>query len=225
MRRAESEIGTLVLQWLVAQGWDCYPEVQTHSGGARADLVAMRGAATMVVECKTVLSLDLLAQAHSWLGHANFVCVATEPARRGIGREYAAQLCRRDGIGLVEVGRALPTGRWDAWHVTAPRFLRRTTNRLRTALSPHHKDHVPGNADSSYHTPWRETCLRLRELVRRGPLTIRDAIARLEHHYGNDCTARSCLRQWVAAGKVAGVVLDTSQRPYRFALDPAPNRA
>jgi Holliday junction resolvase len=73
-----------VIDWFTERGWDVYQEVQIQSGYPVADIVAVMGLRVWVVECKTTLTLDLMAQAFHWQRYAHWVSVAVpETKRRG----------------------------------------------------------------------------------------------------------------------------------------------
>lgn len=156
---SEAELATAVTGWLSVQGWDVYPEVCLRGGSERADIVAVRGNFLWVVECKRTFGLAVIAQASSWLRHSNLTSVAVPNARRSEARFFGEKICRERGIGIIHPQSELPHGAWHMrWGYKAPALRRHCDPRLRSMLSESHKKYTPGNADHSYHTPWRETC-------------------------------------------------------------------
>lgn len=215
---SEAELGEAVAAWLEVQGWDVFPEVQIFSGGARADIVATRGRHVWVVECKRAFGLAVIAQADAWRRFSHLTSVAVPGARNSDSRLFGERICKERGIGIIHPQRELPTEWHSHWGYKPPALRRKAdAAELRSRLDPGHKRHRPGNADSSYHTPFRATCERLAELVKsKTRVTIREAIDGIAHHYQSDVSARSCMRSWVRGGHVAGVALDETTRPYSF---------
>ena len=225
--RNETDLAKLVRRWLVAQGWDVYPEVQVVTGGARADLVGMQDGLLWAVECKLTFGLGVIAQATEWLHYAHYVSVAVPTGGHNNARRLGKSICHQYGIGVIQVPNysslELPTGFHSAWKHQPPRVNRaahRNAKYIRERLSPRHKDFTPGNADSQFWTPFRGTCEAVRDfLTRNGSATLRELVDGIEHHYHNDKSARATLRMWIGKGIVPGVGLDKTKRPYRVVLE------
>src|SRR5207244_7937670 len=77
-------------------------------------------------------------------------------------------------------------------------------------LRPEHKTHARAGAPTGGHwTAFRETCENLARAVAREPgITLKAAIAAIEHHYRSIAGARSSMATWIKAGKVPGVRLE-----------------
>ena len=199
---SEQELARVVVGWLQDQYWDVYQEVSTGYSRPRADIVAVQDGLSWIVETKMSLSLDLLAQAIRWVGRANFISVAVPRGYRcSPGREFAVGLLRKEGIGMLEVesdGGILHN---------APRKFRRTARPISDILCDAHKTMAEaGSARGGYHTPFAATCRATGEFVSKHPgCTIRELVDGIEHHYGCDATARSCLRNWIGTDKIPGV--------------------
>jgi hypothetical protein len=221
-RRSEIDIARPVVAYLTDLRWDVHQEVAIAGGGSsRADIVGTQGQLLYVVEVKASLSLALIEQAIHWLPYAHYVSVAipkpTRGWRRGVtrGARLAEQILRERGIGLLHVSPdryAQYAGA--AGQVTvelAPTIGRRRVilaDRLRRVLSDETRTYAEaGNAENRYWTPFRRTCDEVRRAIQNcGPLTTKQLVERIRHHYASDATARSTLPKWLAAGKVAGVV-------------------
>lgn len=229
----EQELAADVVAWLSDQGWDVYEEVQAHSMGPRADIVAIRSAIVWVIECKMTFGLGVIAQAHGWVRYANAASVAVpararhpgvyEPPQRS--RQFAESVCRQNGVGVIYVKPLGPADPWDRgrWGYISPAFARVRQSPLRNAVHNEHKRFRAGNANSEYHTPWRSTCAELVRVVVDEPgLTMKEALTKMAaHHYSSDAVARSSLVKWIRLGSLKGVRLDKSTRPYRlFPGDP-----
>lgn len=214
---SEAQLAAAVAAWLGVQGWDVYPEVSLYGGGARADIVATRSSLLWAIECKRAFGLDVIAQADAWLPYSNLTSVAVPISRRSDARCFGEAICSERGIGIINPQNDLTREWYSRWGRVAPKLRRHCNSRLRDMLSEEHKKYIPGNADCRYHTPWRETCERVRTFVHaRGPSTIREVVEAITHHYDSDRNAISSLRQWAQAGKIPGVAIDDSARPFRF---------
>lgn len=198
---SEQELARQVVAWLQAQHWEVYQEVSTGLLGARADIVALQGKVSWIIETKMSLSLGLLAQVSDWLGWANFVSVAVPSSQnRSRGRAYAVRLLRRQGIGIIEVS----DGRLDH---DAPRKFRRIARPIAELLCDAHKTMAKaGSARGGYATPFALTCRAVRQFVANHPgCTMGELIEDIDHHYLCDATARSCLNRWIGTSKIPDV--------------------
>lgn len=213
--RTEASIVAAVRAALLEDDWDCYCEVTDDRGG-RADLVATRGPVAAVVEAKQSLSLAVIEQAIAWRERANHVAIATWGSRRGDedGRstkwrpstEFPRRLLNDLGIGLIRItshGAVYSVepdlGRWIRHRPRAPIF---------ESLNPAQRLTPPG-ARRAYHSPFRETVLKLAALAGAEPgIALRDALKRIEHHYASDQSARSSLAGLLHEGKLAELRLD-----------------
>lgn len=213
----ETALAAHVSTWLRVQGWDVYPEVTLD--GPRADIVARRNGALFVVECKTTFGLAVIAQATNWRRFAHLVAVAVPGAKNSDARAYAIDLCRREGLGVLVVRGAPEAEAWRSGveQKVAPPLRRRVNPRLAEALVEGHKEHEPGNATASYHSPYRETCRQLARVVVAEPgIALRAAVEKLRHHYSSDQSARGSLAKWIEGGKVAGVRIERDGRTPRL---------
>ena len=199
-------MGRTVVDWLLADGWDVYQEVQIRSGSVGnhvADIVARRCGVTHVFECKTRMGMAVLAQAERWLRHANLVSVAV-PATHHRERDFIDRVCRWIGIGWYSV--------LDGAHcLVEPRLRRRTTGQLEACLREEQRTALwgaAGNAGSERWTPFRATCQYVRQLLAKsGPdgMAARDVARAIKHHYASDPTATRAILAWAKLGKIPGV--------------------
>lgn len=217
----ESELATRVMAWLTAEGWDCYPEVQTHSMSHRADIVAVfKQKLVWVIECKMSLSLAVLDQATRWLGDSHWVSAAV-PHRKRTETSFAAQqYLKWKGIGLIRVaidGEQFRHGFSGVSEIVdAPIHRRNFSNRLLATLHPDMKRYTPGT-QSGYSTPYRRTMDGVREFISRNPgCTIKEIMDGIKkHHYSSQSTARSCIR--VALGSFEkGIEIKQDGNAFRY---------
>lgn len=226
--KIEQDIAAPVVEHFRALGCEVYQEVKVEDGGKCADIVAMLGDRAHLVEVKTSLGFDVLAQALDWRGAAEWISVAVPSAKHSRGRYLAFDLARHLGIGIIEVSRGAPDEcvheqvgaqlfRWPAKYLDPP-FRRHHTNydstwtptlHIRRYLHEAQRDYCPAGAtaDQGRYTPFRATCDELRKVVRRhkGGISLSAALREVRHHYASDSTARSALCKWIALGKVRGI--------------------
>ena len=96
--RPETDGAACMVAWLHEWKWDVWQEVTFRGGSERADIAAVRHGLLMVVEAKSSLTFDVIAQAKDWAAHYRAVVVPY--ARMSRGRSLAFHLCRDLGIGL-----------------------------------------------------------------------------------------------------------------------------
>jgi len=204
MSKCEVDIAALIISWLEEQEWETYKEVQISSYGRRADIVGVKGKLIWVVETKTTLTFEVIAQALGWKGYAHFISIGIPEltTKRSNGRMLAERFIGDCGLGILTVGKN--------WVNTKSPNLHRDTfmiDHMRDSLHPKCKESVAGNAHGHYHTPWRETCERLAKVVSANPgITMTEAVKMLKHHhYCSDATAISSLHQWLRLGKIKGI--------------------
>ncbi len=219
-RRSEVELGRPVVAWLGAESWDVYQEVQL--GGDRADLVAIRKPVLAVIELKTSLTFDLLAQATRWRGLAHHVFVAVPAARSSDGRRMAMRVFEEHGIGVLAVsdqayGEPFGTSGIDARvkQMVAPTLNRRARSaELFDRLRPEHKTYAPaGSAKGGHFTEFRGTCDKLVRFVKDNPgALLKTAIDSIEHHYASPASAKTHLVKLIKKGVVKGVRVERHGR-------------
>lgn len=207
---SEQQVAELVISWLEAHGADVYQEVEV-SGGV-ADIVARVRAELWIIEVKTSMSLSLVAQAmeRRRLAHRVFVAAPYSRSMREI-----EPILRETGIGLLDVATADCT----AWgeprvreRVRSARHNRRPVA-LAAKLQPEHKTHAKAGAVGAggRWTPFRRTCEQLARVVKAEPgITLKAAIAKVDHHYSSTSSAVGSLADWAIKGRVDGVRADRS---------------
>lgn len=210
----EEDLASHVAAWIEAQGWEVYREVTIGMSMPRADLCAVSGKWLWVVECKMRFGFDVMAQALDWSRYANAVSVAVPKgvSRNSRGRRLGEQVCRDMGLGLI---LASPLNEWcPRWGVIAPRLRRTRDPKLAQALHPDQKGGPAGTAKGGYYTPFRGTCCRLRDLVRKSPgIDAKSAIKALDHHYASDTSARAHLLRHVRNGFLDGIRIENGRPP------------
>jgi hypothetical protein len=199
--KSETDLAKKVIQWLEADKWDVYQEVQVRGGGNCADIIAQRGALVIIIECKLSAGMDVLSQLMEWEGYAHYILAAVPhsgPMFKLILKKFGfgvIPVCARDGIYHWSLGdmRRKPYGIEDT----------------RKSLIPIRKTFAEaGNNWGARWSPYQQTCHCLLEIVQKEPgITLKSAIALLsgKHHYANDQSARGSLLKWGLEGSVKGV--------------------
>ena len=214
----EASIAVAVMDWLQAQGWDCYPEVMPARGGARADIVGVRGKLVMICEVKTSMGLALLSQAIGWHGTAHFIYVATPAKKRGHERSRAEDhIIKYYGLGSLSVLGHDPDYGDRVNERRSPEYKRPgafNVERLRNCLCPEMKRFDPGTK-TGYSTPWNRTMDRAARYVEAHPgCTINELARDVETHYASTSGARAGLREWLPEDKRIRVDTTTKQSRY-----------
>ena len=200
---SEAEMAAVLIEYLRADGWTIYQEVQVRSYGSVADIVATRNGEVLVVETKKTFGLGVLGQAFHWKNHAHYVAIGVPtPQRQTKSQFFGEQVAWKFGIGVFHVGSSLSYTR----EKIAPRKNERAdVKQILETLTEDHKTYAAaGNADGKRLTKFRITINRLIEYVEANPeCTLKDAVKAIEHHYANDYSAKSSLaKQIVRFGNV-----------------------
>jgi hypothetical protein len=200
MSEPETELAARVVAWLSEMGWTVYQEVQMRSHGKRADIVAVLGKVSWVVECKTSLSLDVIQQAIEWDAFANFRSIAIPKVRRSI-RETICRFARFNGFGIIESG-------YDIHEAEPARLNRNPIRNIREAVCEEHKTFsLAGNANCDFYSPFKETIRKVVEYVKANPGSgmkqIVDGIK--DHHYASGQSARCAIAKWIQLGRISGI--------------------
>jgi len=202
-------MATHVVEYLKADLWDVYQEVQVGSGGDIADIVAVQGPVIWVIECKLSLSLDLIAQVRNWTGRAHRVSAAV-PARKKA--TWAQQRLVMDILDWSEVGLIRVKADGSAGvreELMAPLHRTAKVTRLRASLCDEQRTFAQaGNSDGRRWTPFQRTCSMLRAHVAANPgITLKDALTDIDHHYAHDKSATQSLSHLLREGVVDGLEL------------------
>lgn len=208
-RLPETAVAAPVVAWLDGMWDDVYQEIKAD--GYIADIVATRrykhALLVAVIEAKTRLNFDVIAQALRWKWCANYAWVAT-PGLHGRPRDAAILALRSLGLGWLTVS---PYPAPLVQEAVAPALRRRVTPEIMlAALRPEQKTYVPaGSPGGKSWTPWRATCHAVAEMVRQHPegIPLRDVINRTDHHYSRSSVARACIARDAELGRIEGVEL------------------
>ena len=212
----EADLAAVVVAWLRDAGWRVYQEVQVHTHGRCADIVAVQGSIVWVIESKLSLSLDVVEQALKWQGNAHYVSVAVPHGIRRSQNLFDHNLIHEvltwKGVGLILVEE---TGAAEFIHP----LLRRRINAhpLRDALRDRQQDYAPaGNANNQHWSAFKETCETVATAVRDRPgQETSELLSRVKHHW-KTTTAEGNLFQLGQHGGIPGVEMRYENRKWRW---------
>ncbi|HXH12331.1 MAG TPA: hypothetical protein VNP04_21505 [Alphaproteobacteria bacterium] len=211
----EIDLAKPVMAALQEQDWTIYQEVQMHSYGRIADIVAVRGRLVYVIEVKASFGLTVIEQAWTWRQYAHYVSIAV-PRLSNRGGGLGRYLLRHLGVGYLTTH--------DGREVIPPRLNRTARAQcLRDALVPQQQVWAEaGNAQGRRWTPFQQTCEVVRQTVAMHPgITMKALIDQVKTHYQTPATARSALVKWIELGRVQGVRLErVGRRIYLFPKEP-----
>lgn len=226
----EIELGKLAVEYLSGWGWDVYQEVSFYD--RVFDIVAVKGAETYIVECKTTRGLAVLEQAESAYKYANRVSVCLPSQKYNRTGYYFESLLRRFGIGMLvaetrwdkEAMAQLPRTKELTWHVKEsipPRFHRFDkihAKAVRDVICDGHKRCATAGSHRGGHwSPWRETMRLCVEYVKGHPgATTREIVEAVDHHYASDSSAKNAIPAWLESSSIDGVRCELDGRVRRF---------
>jgi len=191
----EEQLAEIVVNWLEREGWETYKEVPFSSG--YLDILAVRGPIHWVIEVKTRLSDELIAQARGRIGISHYVSIACPLPDKGV-RVSDKFYLEYHGIGLLDISSNRWNPEYNVKSIIQPSHARpspekrnkRIANNLRylkARLLPEYKTEKAGVAASSRISPFKATCLMVRNiLLKNGPMTPAEIAAQIEHHYSTD---------------------------------------
>lgn len=208
---SETSLAKLALRQLEEMGFDCYQEVPL---GTRADIVGVRRGIVCVVEVKTALSFDVVAQADDWLPLAHWRFIAVPRVRSGgRGRELAYSVCEERGIGIFEISEQHDR----VWILRYPRLNRNANpQRLLDVLRPEHKTYAEAGSSGSYWSPWKSSVQALvREVDRQPGLLLRDLVLKIKHHWASNTSAVNCVSRQIADGAIPELRIEKEGRKVR----------
>lgn len=215
----ETDVAMPVMDWMIGQKWDCYPEAQFRSYGARADIVGVQNGLVWIVEVKTRLSHALLEQAANWRGRAHYVSIAF-PSRRKALPSVVDVYCDLMGLGVISVRMEDWRDQIQPIEIKAPRLNRcahRNAKAIITKLHEDMKQYAPGNNSGDYSSPFNRTMIAARLYVKNHPgCTAKELAENVDHHYLNSATARSCFVTWLRGSERYGIRAEQDGKRLRF---------
>lgn len=216
-KRAETDIGQSVMEWLRADGWSVYPEFRPRMRDVKtADIVAIRDRIVWIIECKTSINLAVIGQSLGWVKYAHYVSVAGPRASA-----VARKILKDYGIGLLSVEPLYYRSEVLKTMVTLKPRLNRfaKTHIIRESVHPLHEgwDAVPGQVSGGTLTPFRITAqLAIAYVMAHPGCTVKEVVDNIKHHYRCDSTARSCLVSALRRKIIPELRIDPKSRPMRI---------
>jgi hypothetical protein len=192
-KATESDLAKTVITMLREQGWEIYQEVE--GPGGRADIVAVRGKIQWAIECKMSFGLAVIEQAHNWTRHCHYSSIAVPRGPSWFGRD----ICKSFGIGILSA-HVWPE-HYD--HVDVNELVRPKLNRKVCSLKLHEEQKTfcaAGGNRGGHWTPFKRTIRNLISRVHNEPgIEFEKLIKVLDHHYGSNASAKSCLRNFIGS--------------------------
>jgi hypothetical protein len=213
----ESELAAVVVDWLKVLKYEVYQEVTNPWG--RADIVAVNGPVTWVIETKMTLGFGVFDQACRYIGLANYISVATPSIYTN--RETIRKLCAATGIGVLRVFG----GRDGLAEGYAPKLHRCRDSpfcpNIRKYCREEQKTWGAAGSKSDFYSPFKATCREVSQFVsQNNGCTMKELMGSLKHHYYSTTTAKSLLPRYIDQGLVPGVTCDRSGRAIRLIYSP-----
>jgi len=213
---SECELAERVVGWLRANGWSVYQEI------AHIDMVAQKGDVLWGIECKRALSLEVLSQSLRRHRDVNRSSIAV-PYFNNCSTQRRAwvlgcRIARERGVGMLTVSKGadvivddvIESYRYKVRSLSDPEHRDKRTNRLDPWLVDIAKNFKPaGSAGGVSWSPFKGTCHRLLLHVRGHPgITLKEAVAGIEHHYAHDRSAIGALSRGIKNGYVPGITIN-----------------
>lgn len=208
----ETELAEKIIEWLSAEHWNIYQEVQFSGIGGVADIVAERQGILWIVETKTAMSIEVLNQASAWPAH--FRSIGVPKVRRSDKRDYRVA---RDyyGVGVIEVSD------WDVYEsLKPPLYLKhhKTAKRLLSKLTELHKTYAKAGSQNGHLTPYKMTMMDIQRTVKERPgCTISDLFEKHgPMHYSNKSSFKGNMLKCLESFESDWCRVDKSTKPYRL---------
>jgi len=197
---SETLLAKKVTQWLEAQGWEIFPEVQCPRKRRVVDIYARRTIGgileTWAIEVKAQFGLQVLEQANYWQGHAHKVSIAVPALKARRAKIFAYKIVQLLGLGMLEIGKTV-TEHQQPRRYPAPKIPQ---------LVNAQKSFAPGNNRREYWTPFKGTVEQLQYVVKTNPgVSLADAISQIDHHYKSARSAQQTLIRHINSGTVTGI--------------------
>lgn len=198
---SEEDLGKMIVPYLEDLKWDVYQEVQLHSGGRIADVVAVMGPVVWVIELKLTFGFKVLEQVYQWMPSAHYVSVGI-PSRRGRCGQFERKVLKHFGIGVL-MGNQFRTE-----EDIAPKLNRHANvAKLKESLCEEQKTYASAGSSSGSHfrhlTPFKKTCLSLERYVTQNPgISLKTLLQNIDTHYLSPTSARSSLRRYLLDGVI-----------------------
>lgn len=208
----ETEIAKPIISYLVSMGWDVYQEVMIF--GKIADIVAICGKLTWILECKTSLSLKLLEQAYAWRGRANFISIVIPQKSYIYDNSFVNHILKQAGIGVLTVEYK------DVRLNISPTFNRKTINIIKY-LKPEQKTWLQaGSKGGGYYTPFQETKRSIEYNIIKHPegILFKEFLKLITYHYRTEATAKNCIIKWIRLGIIKAEIINNNNKLYIYPL-------
>ncbi len=191
--KSEAEFASIVVEWLIASGWEVYQEVKHRD--MRCDIYAIKSPVSWAIETKLSFGFAVLGQAYQWRKHSNYVSVAVPFFYDNTSERYFKKLvCEKFGVGVLALNY-----RNEVVERVRPAMNRRI---YRPLLFEKQKNFSQaGNNQNDFYSPWRGTMDKIINYIERYPgVTIREILNDIETHYSSPTSARNAISRDIVLG-------------------------
>jgi hypothetical protein len=216
IRMKETEIAEKIVNWLVAQHWNVYQEVQLSYMGNIADIMAERQGVLWVIETKLVMSMDVLNQASSWTTHFRSIAVpkSLSKAKRnkrdyGVAKHYYM-------VGVLEID-----GDYIDEVLKPPLYLthHKAAKKILSKLTELHKTYSKAGSYGGGHlTPYKMTMIKIKETIGKYPGCTIDDLFRINGplHYAHKGSFKGNVLKCLEQYENDWCIVNKEQKPYRL---------
>lgn len=198
----ERELAHALVQYWKRSGWEVHEEVSYKGYSSAADIIAYSPPVLVAVECKKLLSWEVIEQADAHKNYAHRVYVATPH----VAYSYIKiRLLQTLGIGYLQASpHPYKPDQYDVVEVVMPELRRRVSPALKDHLVRFHRNGLAaGSAAGARMTPFRSSLIKLAELVEQeGPMTLYSALERVDHHWRSSGGAARRIRELYPTGAI-----------------------
>ncbi len=219
---SEAELAKFLIDALILEGWDCYPEVALgkllgqnlkDNAGSRlifgepiADVVAIKDGLVMIVECKKSFSLEVIEQALEWSKISPLYAIAIPFA--AFNNRSVVKTHLREYYGLGIFGISATHAQWRFKPKLKKENLK-YCDEIKSILKPTMMLSTAGAAHTWRSTPYQDTMFEIRcYLAMHGPTRLKDLYDFLEgkengkcvHHYSSRASMVSSIGKSIYGG-------------------------
>lgn len=185
--------------------FEIYQEVD--SGTGIIDIVAVNDIITVGVEVKTRFNFEVLEQAYRNLWKVNLSYIAVPVTKK---THFGYKIASDYGVGVITYADFLPDTQ-KIVEAIEPK-LTRTKFNIRTILKEYQKRSVAGSQGAERMTAYKNTIEIITNYLKRHNGTpISGVLKNIEHHWGSNATAKSCLYQYMKRGIIKEFYLENSK--------------
>lgn len=206
----ETELGKVAVDFFSEHpSFEVFQEVPLMGG--YVDVVIKIDKYYHCVECKTSLSLEVIAQALDRKPYCHYASVFVPMAKMSAGKRLAIRIMKQYGIGCYEYN----SKRNEVKETLQPKINRRVLDHhLKSTIREEHKTFAQaGSRNVKRYTSFRATVDELTRYVKNNPgQAFNVIIGAITTHYKTASTAKSCLLGYIRSGVIKGIRIETGEK-------------